>query len=161
MGNILAETQGTALYLQLEYPNFAPVSRLQSSPSIGSWGGRLGLPSRAGVRESCSAAAAPPPAPTSSPPGSAPLARLRLEAQVYLEARSPCSVSREPGGGGGICCTPEQKGFGRPGGKGERQSRGTMAGFSALGLLSLCQLLATASAQVRNLVCVSCSRRNL
>lgn len=39
--------------------------------------------------------------------------------------------------------------------KGERQSLGTMAGFSALGLLSLCQLLATASAQVRNFVCVS------
>lgn len=41
----------------------------------------------------------------------------------------------------------------------ERQSLGTMAGFSALGLLFLCQLLATASAQVRSLIYVLHSRK--
>lgn len=41
----------------------------------------------------------------------------------------------------------------------ERQSLGTMAGFSALGLLFLGQLLATTPAQVRSLIYVLCSRR--
>lgn len=65
----------------------------------------------------------PPPAQTSSLLPARPLSpvllssALQLEPRVYLEARSLSSGSRDPGGGGGICRTPKEKGFSCRGGR--------------------------------------------
>lgn len=73
---------------------------------------------------------------------------LQWELQVYLEARS-------------LICKPRSRGretVWLPRSKKERQSLGTMTVFPTLGLLFLCQLLATTSAQVRIFTLVLCSR---
>lgn len=134
----------------------SPVSLLcpvsQSSTSMGS-GSRLGM------NEPCSASLLlplllPPPLLQARP-----LSLLQLEPQVYLEARTLLCKLR--GGGGGICWTLEEKGFGRP-----EEGREAEPGHHGWILCSWAPLPVSApghsiSSGEKPLFCVSRSRENL